>query len=117
MKIDNNDELQNFQQDIDNLCDWSEKWSLPFNCNKCKFLPIEVNTEDDSLFTQEGLGRVKLSKCSNEKDLGIIIDDKLNFKCHINTIVKSSNRLVGLIRRTFKNMGPEIFYQFVQINY
>ena len=30
MKIDNNDELQKLQQDINNLCDWSEKWSLPF---------------------------------------------------------------------------------------
>ena len=98
------------------MCDWSEKWSLPFNCNKCKFLPIEVNTEDDSLFIQEGLGRVKLSECSNEKDLGIIIDDKLNFKCHINTIVKSSNRLVGLIElRILFNIIHVKNYTFISI--
>ena len=83
MKIDNNDELQKLQQDIDYLCDWSEKWSFPFNC---KFLPIKVNTEDDFLFIKEGLSRVKLTKSSNEKDLVIIIDDNLSFKCHINTV-------------------------------
>ena len=30
---------------------------------------------------KEGLSRVKLTKRSNEKNLGIIIDDNLNFKC------------------------------------
>ena len=75
MKIDNNDKLQKLQHDIDNLCDLSEKWSLLFNCNKCKFLPIAVNTEDESLFIKEGLSRVKLTQSSDEKDLGIIIDD------------------------------------------
>lgn len=32
------------------------------------------------------------------KDLGILFDPKLNFECHMNDIVNTSNKVLGFIR-------------------
>ena len=32
------DDQQILQEDIDKLWEWSEKWQLPFNANKCKII-------------------------------------------------------------------------------
>ena len=47
-------------------------------------------------------------KESEEKDLGIIIDDKLKFQNHINKQILKANRLLGLIKRTFKHLDSDV---------
>ena len=46
---------------------------------------------------------------SEEKDLGVLIDDRLEFDRHIKGIVNRANRMVGLIRIGFTCMDEEIF--------
>jgi hypothetical protein len=46
-----------------------------------------------------------------EKDLGIIIDNKLNFQNHINKQVNKANHTLGLINRSFKYMDKDMFLQ------
>ena len=46
----------------------------------------------------------KRKKESEEKDLGIIIDDKLKFQNHISKQILKANGMLGLIKRTFKHM-------------
>jgi len=41
---------------------------------------------------------------SRKNDLGVLIDSYLNFENHILSKVKTCNRIIGLIRRNFKNM-------------
>ena len=36
-----------------------------------------------------------------EKDLGILVDRKLNFKHHINNNINKANQIIGLVRRSF----------------
>ena len=38
-----------------------------------------------------------LTKCTNEKDLGIIFDETLNFDLHIQSVVNKANKMLGLI--------------------
>ena len=53
-----------------------------------------------------------------EKDLGIIVDSKLGFVQHINSIVKKATSLSGMIKRTFsymdKHMLKTIFTSIVR---
>ena len=37
-----------------------------------------------------------------ERDLGVVIDNHLNFKLHISQTVSQANRLLGMIRRSFE---------------
>ena len=42
-----------------------------------------------------------LDTVNEEKDLGVIVDDKLNFRKHISTAVKKAQQMLGLIKHTF----------------
>ena len=45
--------------------------------------------------------RKMLEFITEEKDLGVIIDHKLNFSSHVVTQVKKANKMMGLIRRSY----------------
>ena len=65
-QVPNIEESENLLVDLDKLCDWSEKWKLSFNADKCMVMHIGSN-----------------ESMTNEKDLGITFDNKLNFDQHI----------------------------------
>ena len=53
--------------------------------------------------------REKLEFITKEKDLGVIIDHKLNFSSHIVTQVKKANKMMGLIRRSYTHLDRTSF--------
>ena len=55
------------------------------------------------LFGQE------IPKVSEEKGLGIHIENQLNFKLHIDSKIKKANQMLGLIKRSFNHMDKEMF--------
>ena len=50
-----------------------------------------------------------LPKSTKEKDLGIWFQNNLRFDEHINYIENRANRLVGLIKGTFKSLDKDSF--------
>ena len=52
-----------------------------------------------------------IANTMEEKDLGIIIDNKLNFQNHINKQVNKANQKLGLINRSFKYIDKDVFLQ------
>ncbi len=46
---------------------------------------------------------------NEEKDLGVVMDKNLKFVAHIQTVVKKANRMLGVIKRTFKYIDKEVF--------
>ena len=53
--------------------------------------------------------REKLEFITKEKDLGVIINHKLNFSCHRVTEVKKANKMMGLIRRSYTHLDITSF--------
>ena len=56
-----------------------------------------------------GLETIKFEKLTREKDLGVIIDQALNFSKHISTKVSKANQKLGIIFRTFTYMDTDMF--------
>ena len=54
----------------------------------------------------------KLEFINEEKDLGVIIDHKLNLSSHIVTHVKKANKMTGLIRRSYTHLGITSFVTY-----
>ena len=54
-------------------------------------------------------GDSKMESVSCEKDLGMHIDSKLSFETHVTKSVSKANRNLGIIHRSFKQMGEEVF--------
>ena len=49
------------------------------------------------------MGAQKIAHSTEEKDLGVVINQSLSPSHHIATCVSRANRLVGLIKRTYEN--------------
>ena len=85
------------QSDINSLSDWSEKWQLPFNVDKCKVLHIG-NCNPCRRYKMNGK---QLKHIDNEKDLGVIVDNELKFHKQSAAAVKKANSSLGLIKKSF----------------
>ena len=59
-----------------------------------------------------------LENVTEEKDLGVIIDDKLKFHTHTSAAIKKANSILGLIKRSFsvkdKITLPSLYISMVQ---
>ena len=92
------------QEDMKKLSEWSYKWQLPFNTKKCKSLHIG-GKNNHHLYT---MNDQELDQVTEEKDLGIIIDENLKFHKHTAAAAKKANFILGLIKRSFASLDSNI---------
>ena len=97
------------QQDIDSLLLWSDTWNLHFNVSKCKVLHIGKTNPEHNYKMNNGEGVINVTKCEEEKDLGVTFDKKLVFDKHINNVVNKANQRLAIIKRTFSYLNKDIF--------
>ena len=94
------------------LSSWSDQWLMPLNVNKCTLLRIgKINNlvnYDDYYLTLKNITS-KLSAVTSVKDLGVTIDDRLNFNEHIHTKINKAYSILGIIKRNFKHMDSYTF--------
>ena len=103
--IKNDADIKSLQNDLDKLATWSKKWQLTFNKNKCKHIHLGQNEDSSAIYYMDG---EIITKTSQEKDLGVIVDNKLKFQDHINTQVKKANKILGIIKRSFSYLDKEM---------
>lgn len=91
------------QMDLDALVKWSTEWQLHFNSSKCKVMHIGRRSDHQpSQYVMRENGReVILEETTEERDLGVWVDNELKFTGHIERAVAKGNQLLGLIRRSF----------------
>ena len=95
------------QKDIKSLTEWSAIWLLKFHPDKCVAMQMG-NSCIHCDYIMEG-HILDSSKC--EKDLGVHIDNNLNFEKHIYEKIKKANKILAVIRRTFTHMDSSTFCQ------
>ena len=93
------------QDDLDKLIEWSEKWLLPFNIEKCSVVHYGKN----NICTPYNMANKEVATEHIMKDLGIIFQDDVKFGDHINKIVAKANSKLGLIRNTFQELNASNF--------
>ena len=93
------------QRDLDITKQWADKWKMEFNVDKCKIMHLG-RLNPGHTYTMDG---VELTVTTEEKDLGVLVDNKLDFGKHIKEIVKKANQRIGLIKRGFDCLDTEMF--------
>lgn len=105
------------QSDIDELSKYCDENQLFLNIEKCSIIsytrkqsPIEFN------YT---LGNNSLKRIKTIRDLGIIMDNQINFETHIDTIINRALRSLGFICRVSKPFQSLLtlkilYYSFVR---
>ena len=106
------------QNDLDILNEWSLKWKLYFNVNKCKVMEIYTNKLSSQMSSLNELkmcdaknGRTSLEKTTSERDLGVTLNKKLKWNDHIENAVLKANNALGMLRKTFKYWSCKSFKQ------
>ena len=73
--------------------DWSSKWQLPFNTNKCKTMTVVAQGSvimGKYIIDTEG-NKTVLTLTKEKKDLGVKFDEGLNFAAHISEVITKDN--------------------------
>ena len=93
------------QRDLNSIMKWANIWKMEFNIDKCKVMHLgRLNPKHT--YT---MGGRNLAVTSEEKDLGVTFDERLEFNKHITGIVNKANNMVGMIKISFTYLDKEIF--------
>ena len=122
------------QTDIDALVNWSKNWLMSFNEGKCKVLFFERKKSNElnlafhcadiddpnclvdphnrhQRFTmQDSSGKFHiLEESTLERDLGILVDNRLDWSSQIDHAKAKAYAALGRLKRTFVNWTPHTF--------
>uniref|UniRef100_K7EX00 Reverse transcriptase domain-containing protein n=1 Tax=Pelodiscus sinensis TaxID=13735 RepID=K7EX00_PELSI len=92
------------QNDLDKLEKWSEVNRMKFNKDKCKVLHLGRNNQ----FHTYRMGSDCLGRSMAERDLGVIVDHKLNMRQKCDAVAKKANMILGCINRCFESKTREV---------
>ncbi|CAG9133595.1 unnamed protein product [Plutella xylostella] len=99
------DDQIRFQQDINNVEEWSRENKLSFNGSKC--CVITFSRSKNLVQHQYTLGGSPMERVTSVRDLGVRMTSDLSFKEHITGVCKQAFKTLGFVLRTvrgFKNI-------------
>ena len=97
------------QADLNSLHQWSSKWQMKFNVDKCHTMRITLRRY--IIDTKYHLGESTLSMVTEYHYLGLTLTNNLSWQCHIKGIINSANRMLGLIRRNLRSSSRKLRQQ------
>ena len=103
--IKNEEDRGELQKDLNKLNKWSNDWLLKFHPQKCKYMTIGKNNDKVSYTLKDQ----DLQKVKEEKDIGVTIDDELDFESHISEKINKATRTFGMLCRSFNCLDCQTF--------
>src|SRR5664279_51238 len=85
------------QSKLDALLAWSKTWQLNISSSKCASMIIGDTKTEPVLYLDNNI----IKRVNEYRDLGVIIDNALKFKSHINSVVAKANSRACLIHKCF----------------
>ncbi|PKU47475.1 rna-directed dna polymerase from mobile element jockey-like [Limosa lapponica baueri] len=92
------------QEDVDRLESWVVRNLMKFNKGKCRVLHLGRNNP----VHQYRLGADLLERSSVERDLGVLVDNKLTMRQQCALVAKKANGLPGCIKKSMASRLREI---------
>ena len=107
-KIENQQDANKLQETIDNMHQWTKTWLLRFNEAKCNVLHLGDNNPRHKYYIGDEPNRTQMPVTTLEKDLGVHIDENLNFDQHIEKITKKAASKCSQILRNFTFRSKDV---------
>ena len=91
------------------LREWCDTNDLHLNLNKCSVLTISNKHASNIIKRDYRYGDHVFSRVHEQKDLGVIIDSKMNFVSHKTAIISKAISTLGFIKRIcYHNRDPRV---------
>ena len=103
-KIESVQDMIEFQKDIDRLVAWGDKWQMKFNINKCKQMHIGRHNLE---FGYEMDGKW-ITKTDQEKDLGVVVDNKLKPSQQCIQARNKANKILSYISKSIEYKSKDV---------
>ena len=93
------------QNDINSLINWANINLMNFNSDKCKVVTVHNSRviyhgdDDNPIYSPYFLDGIPLKSVGVEKDLGVDITPKLNWKHQIDRLCSKASQKLGMLRR------------------
>lgn len=97
MEILNKADLVEFQREVDVFHNWCLKSLLDINVKKCYIISFTRKREPSNFNCL--LGNEQVVRQTKVRDLGVLLDSKLSFVDHYNSVIHKSQSMLGFIKR------------------
>ena len=101
--IDENDEIL-LQHDLDSLMEWTKRWCLQLNIEKCKVMKVAHSSQ-----CEYKLDGVKIQEVQQERDLVVEVSCDLKPSLQCTKAVAKAMQVLGIVRRNFVMNDAEDF--------
>ncbi|XP_073240461.1 gamma-aminobutyric acid receptor subunit beta-1-like [Porites lutea] len=100
------EDTADLQEDLYRLEDWQQKWKMEFNPSKCKIMCFTTK-RDPPKREYVFCGQI-LEEVESHPYLGVVLDNKMRWSPHIETITSRANKVLGLIKRNLWNCPKSV---------
>lgn len=113
--INSIEDCQKLQDDLQRLNTYCIAHCLEINISKCFVVRF---TRNKNIFIYEySINYLPLSTRSESRDLGVILDSKLNFNKHIDHIVTNASSMLGFVIRSCKQFNDLSTFKILYFSY
>jgi hypothetical protein len=114
-RVDRDGEARVLQSDLNKLTEWSQKWQMGFNVQKCKVMHLGSKNDKARYEMVCGQEIRQLEETTEEKDLGVWIARDLKSEVAVAHAVSKANRLLGLVKRCFSYLDIQLVKQLYTV--
>ena len=108
--IKNAADKDELQRGIENFVDWTNKWQVSLNINKCKIMSVYHRRYSSmEVAPKYVMNNTLLEEVTEIKDLGVLYDSLLVFDKHICEKINKAYMMLGIIKRNFTYISRKCF--------
>ena len=110
-RIKDSSSCKELQEDIHKIKAWSTKWKMDFNVEKCHV--VRFGESEKRPIWQYKLGDEIIPSADKEKDLGVVIQKKLDPEDHINQITSKMYHLLANMKTAFTYVDTDMVRKII----
>ena len=110
-RIKDNSSCEELQEDINKIKTWSIDWKMDFNVEKCHV--VRFGESKYRPIWQYKLGDEEIPSADKEKDLGVVINNKMDPIDHINQIYNKMYYLLANMKTAFTYVDADMVRKII----